>query len=184
MAFKTKQAENSPPGKIVRKTSRAATGGAALLLALLMFMLFRVGPGSSEGEGEQASQKGQPMATTAPPARSLKQTPELTAPPAENPDQLTTDERNALAGNVLTILIDERAYLLQLPGREQPEYRPIALPRLLEIAPLAAGDENGIRVRLLRRENARASAEEQLKLDLAQVGITSSQIYMPEQFVP
>ena len=52
------------------------------------------------------------------------------------------------------------------------------------LAELAEGDTNGIRVRILRRENARASAEEKLKLELQHVGIRTGAVYMPEDFVP
>lgn len=178
------------PGRIVRRTSRAATGGAALLLAFLALMVLRLGGGGSgdpDGNGQSGS-AGEataaarpPLVSTAPDGRAASRTP-ATPPPAAS--LLSADEQQALSGPVLTVLIDEHSYLIQLPSETQPVYRPADLQRVLQLAELTRGDTNGIRVRIVRRENARASAEEQLKLDLSRRGIGSNAVHMSEDFVP
>ena len=185
MTLFSKQAENSPPGKIVRKTSKAATGGAALFIAFLALMLFRHGTGDPQsGSNSKESAKSQLASAKTPDAVTAPNKSPGKTDSTSKSQTVSSDEQQALAGNVLTILIDERNFLLQLASNDQPVYRPIPIERLLQIAPLATGDENGIRVRILRRENARASAEEQLKLDLARIGITNANIYMSDQFIP
>lgn len=186
MALFSKKIENSPPGKIVRKTSKAATGGAALFIAFLAVMLFRNGVGNPDAGGKPSSNNNPAMATNATPdgLPASRQQEAKPAPAGTAGTELSDDERKAMSGKVLTVLIDERSYLLQIPTSGQPLYRPVTIERLRAIAPLSRGDENGIRVNILRRENARASAEEQLKLDLARCGISAKNIYMSEDFIP
>ena len=82
------------------------------------------------------------------------------------------------------MLIDEHEYLLQLPGTPDPIFRPTPLSRIVELATIATGDANGIKVRILRRESARASSEQQLITDLAHKGIRQDAVVMPSDFVP
>ncbi|MCA9038575.1 MAG: hypothetical protein KDA91_25795, partial [Planctomycetaceae bacterium] len=63
----SRRVENSPPGKIVRRTSRAATGGAALFLAFLMYMILKNGTGTSTPSEGESGTESPPMATVTPP---------------------------------------------------------------------------------------------------------------------
>jgi hypothetical protein len=85
---------------------------------------------------------------------------------------------------VFTVLIDEKNFLIELPGDLDPVYRETSLPRVIELAKLAKGDSNGIRVRILRRESARASAEFDLIDGLHKAGIAKDSTIMPADFVP
>lgn len=149
------------PGRIVRGTSRAGMGGGAILIGLALFLLFRgFGPG---GPGSSESQ--------------------LVAPdPAIG--GLTDDERKSLSGNILTVLIDNYQYMIELPGKPDATFRPAELSRIVELAALAKGDSNGIKVRVLIRQSARASAEKQLQADLEHSGIHRDAIMMTSEFVP
>ena len=82
------------------------------------------------------------------------------------------------------MLIDEHTFLVEIPGSPDPIFRPTPLKRILELAPQAKGDANGIRVKILRRENARASSEFELKSELERIGIRSDAMMMPGEFVP
>lgn len=180
-----KHAEDSPPGKIVRSTSRAATGGAAIFIAFLAFMMLRFGTGGSGGDPatvSTGSSGSPPLASSVPPADGTAALTSLVTDPVKG--GLTDDEQTALSGTTLTLLIDERSYLMELPFKESPLYRPVELTRAIELARLAKGDTNGIKVRILRRENARVSAEESLKLELSRKGISADAIHMSEHFVP
>lgn len=171
------------PGRVVRTTSRAGLGGGAILIGLALYLLFKgMGPG---GIGSSGSGIGPE------PEESLI-TSKGTDTPSEKaivaPDQirggLTDDEKKSLSGDVLTILIDEKNFLLELPGDVDPVYRKTSLPRVIELARLARGDSNGIRVRILRRESARASAEFDLIDGLHKEGVSKDSIIMPADFVP
>jgi hypothetical protein len=186
MGFFGRQIENSPPGKIVRKTSQAATGGAVMFIAFLALMIFRHGLGTGDGTGDETAAPStsknsvdSSMATTeAPPSSGTLLTPDKAV------GGLTSDEKRALSSNVLTLLIDEHDYLMQISAEPQPVYRPVQLSRIIELAPQARGDANGIRVLIRRRENARAAAEEKLKLELSHYAVPASAVHMAEDFVP
>ncbi|MFY9256087.1 MAG: hypothetical protein WAO83_21715 [Fuerstiella sp.] len=177
------------PG-LMKSTTKAAGGGVIVVAALLALMLFR-GPGLGTNDGD--AEKSQPMASTeAPnvatsvtaPANANRENTDSNTTPKLDTGGLTPDEQKALSGNVLSILIDERDFLMELPGADVPVFRPAKLSRLVELAALAKGDSNGIRVRVNRRENARASAENQIKLELSKIGIGEGGIYMPAEFIP
>lgn len=183
----------------LKTTTRAASGGAVLVGAILVLIFFRgtgIGVGvDSEGEGDPSTD-----ATDADEKSAAKNSPELasmdtsldvpeqtapdTTPQASAQPNLTIDEQVAMGQKTLGILIDERDYLLRIPGTPQDVFRPSTLERLVELAQLVAGDSNGIRVTILRRETARTTAEQELKAALAAAGIGANAVYMPNDFVP
>lgn len=172
--------------RILKTSARAASGGVIAIAALLALLFFR-GLGFGEGEGEGDAERDAMASTdaTAPPAATTTSLPsEPDAPAIDEAGGLTPDEERALSDRILAILIDEHEYRLEVPTDTETLYKPVELERLLDLAALAEGDSNGIRVRILRRENARASAEEKLKLELQHVGIRTDAVYMPEEFVP
>ncbi len=179
------------PGKILRGFPRAGMLAGAILIALALLLLFRgfglggsgtTGAGSAEAEADSQTT----LITTSVPART--ETSASGGVPVSGgtgrEDGLSDDERKALSGNVLSVLIDEHDYRLQLPDAAEPAYVTVPLQRIVELAGFAKGDSNGIRVRILRRESSRASAEERLKLELAQIGIGPEHLVMPGDFVP
>lgn len=176
-----------PPGTFVRRTSKAGMTGGAVLIGLALFMLFRgLGPGGpGTGANSDSSESTGTQISTSTSSPETTPTAEKSVAAAETvAGGITDDEEKALAGNVFTVLIDEHSYLMEIPGTPDPIFRPTPLPRILELAPQAKGDTNGIRVRILRRENARASAEFELKSELERIGIRSDAVMMPGEFVP
>ncbi len=174
---------NSKRPGALKSTTKAASGGVIVVVALLALMFFR-GPGMGTDDGKTS--ESQPMASTELPQ---SQPASISTAPSElkkEPETggLTPDEQQALSSDVLSILIDEREYLMEVSGSGGPVFRPATLSRLLELASQAKGDSNGIRVRVVRRENARASAENQIKLELSKIGIGEDAIYMPADFIP
>ena len=163
--------------KVVRSAAKAASGGIIAVLAVIALM-FLQGPGIGSGEtdGEGLAPVKPTMVTTEPP--DAKDDGESAA------GGLTDDEQKALSGNVLGILIDERSYLIEVPSGEESQFVSADLTRLLELAELADGDTNGIRIRILQRETARAKAEQDLRQALGEIGISTDAIYMPAEFVP
>ncbi len=183
--------------RLVRGSSRAGVGAGAALIGLALFLLFRgfgFGPGDGSGEGTGGNQNTGEESESGD-SRILAANADSSAAsesPGESPESndsqrtngLSRDEEKAISGNVLTVLIDEHDYLMQIPGTTDVVYRRCELPRLIELAKLTKGDTNGIRVRILRRESARASSESQIKIDLAHAGITADAVVMPQEFVP
>lgn len=186
----------------LKTTTRAASGGAVLVGAVLVLLFFRgsgIGIGvDAEGEADQSAnttEEGQPSedqpSTELASIGSDAASPNLTQPEAasqpleaEAKSNLTIDEQVATGQKTLGILIDERSYLLRIPGTPQDVFRPSTLERLVQLAQLVSGDTNGIRVTILRRETARTTAERELKNALADAGIGANAVYMPNDFVP
>lgn len=179
--------EKSLPRKVISGTSRAGIGGGAILIGIALFLLFRgFGPGGTgltgSGSGESG---GKTMVTTTGDAEVVSTATEKSiAAPDTVQGGLTDDERKALSGDILTVLIDERSFLIELPSRSEPVFRPASLERIVELAALARGDTNGIKIRILRRQTSRASSEQELMLELKHIGIRRDAIIMPEEFVP
>lgn len=181
--------------RLVRGSSRAGVGAGAVLIGLALFMLFRgfgLGPGDGSGksgsggnaDAETEKEAEILAADSAPSTSEAEETSDGKTSSRPSTNGLTFDEEKAIAGNVLTVLIDEHDYLMQIPGTTDAVYRRAELARLVELAKRAKGDTNGIRVRILRRESARASAENQIKADLLHAGLTADAIVMPRDFVP
>jgi hypothetical protein len=179
----------SIPGKgLIRRTSRAGIGGGVILIGLALYLLFRGfglgGPGAAgSGIGSESESGGTAMITKGDSSTTNGSTTALAAPDTVE-GGLSDDEKKALSGTTLTVLIDEHDYLLELPGTPDPMFRPTPLERIVELATLAKGDTNGTRVRILRRQSSRASAEEKLKLELDRRGVHADAIVMPSEFVP
>lgn len=171
----------SLPGRVVRTTSRAGVGGGAILIGLALFLLFKgMGPGGTGSSGS-GTDSGKTLITS---NGTESPSEESIAAPDEVKGGLTDEEKKSLSGDVFTVLIDEKNFLIELPGNPDPVYREAQLPRVIELAKLVKGDSNGIRVRILRRENARASAEFDLTRGLHKAGVEKDSIIMPADFVP
>ena len=176
------------PGRIIRGTSRAGMGGGALLIGLALFLLFRgFGPGGTGLSGSGTAEDSTSAITSedsAPTDEKSETNDSSLAAPDPIIGGLSEDERKALSGNILTVLIDDYQYLIELPGTPVTILRPAELSRIVKLASLAKGDSNGIKVRVLIRESARASAEKQLQADLEHSGIHRDAIMMTSEFVP
>lgn len=182
------------PGQIVRGTSRAGMGGGAILIALALFLLFKgFGPGGTAASGSGTGKESTPTKLAQPSVAEedsekkdeIKENKDTgLAAPESTIGGLTEDERRALSGSILTVLIDDFQYMIELPGNPDPIRRPADLSRIVQLASLAKGNSNGIKVRVLIRQSARASAENQLLADLEHSGIHRDAIMMTSEFVP
>jgi len=177
-------AMNSKRPSIAKSTARAASGGVIVVAALLALMFWKGGMGGGSNPQTSAAPNSDNSTQPQTPTTADPKTPD--EPPMANLDTggLTQDEELALQDKVLGILIDERTFLMQVPHQDTQLYRPAELNRLVELAELAKGDTNGIRVRILQRQSARPSAERQLRTQLASVGITSDAVYLQKEFIP
>ncbi len=183
------------PGKLARGTTKAGLGAGAVVVGILLFLVFRGFGSGGTGQSGSSESSGQSADTD---DALLEQSPDGSTSPdpgsdsrdtqsrglADPEDDLTPDERNALSSQVLTVLIDERQYMIQIASTPTPLFRPTTLTRIATLADRTEGDSNGIRVRILRRETSRPSAENELRDVLKTVDINEDSILMPAETVP
>ncbi len=154
-----------------RTGRRVAKGvGIVALIAFLIGMYTGI-PGFGGGEGVQGNVA---LSTTAT-AKPSQQT------PPEEPDD---DTNTGLEDDVLTVLIDGRDYLTLRKTDDKESYLPADLTQIARLAKLARGDGSGVRVKILRRESARTTAEVALRDALLKAGIPEHTIHMPQQLLP
>lgn len=163
--------------RIAAAAPRAGLAGGMLLICCALLLLFDginlSTPGTSAGNSTESTATTN---STAAIPRSID-----SAEDSANTENATA----SLAGQpVLTVLIDERSYRVQVPAEPAPLYRDSSLEQIRSLASTTTGDTNGIRVRILRRETARQSAETALHQTLEQAGITVDAILMPSETVP
>lgn len=73
---------------------------------------------------------------------------------------------------VIKVVIDERSYFL----RSAEGDRPIEVPEVIALAKAAAGDADGIRIRIYRKKTSRIKAEQDLQDSLVAAGVSDSAI--------
>ena len=186
---------------------RTTVTGAIVVAAYMMYLMI---PGFGGGAGQSNVQ--QLPSALAPPSMT---TPEVDATEASSEKSLASDNvvantalaaatsrddlssNNATGGDelaswisegVVTLMIDEYDYFAAIPGGDNEptsDYHPISLQQAVKLASLAPGDSNGIRVRILRRDTARAAAEHRLHQTLTQAaGVSADAIYMASELIP
>lgn len=147
-----------------RGTSKkvALGGGCILALGILMGMYMKI-PGWGGGTMVSTSTGDQTETAS-----------------SSNSDQ--TDNNLPTAG-LITVLIDDRAYSIAKADGDNIVYTPTAIAAIVQQAQQVPGNEDGIKVRVLRKESARATAESNLRNALVDAGIDAGAIYMPRSFV-
>ena len=140
----------------------AVGGGAILVLGVLfgMFGPFGFGSGSGEADGDGV------VATTDPSASATVTSPEKrsTDGPADN----------------ITIVIDGHDFLQVVNVGGKAVQRAITLEDILKQVQTVPGDQDGIKIRVLRKDSARASAENALLTALNEGGVSNESVYMPD----
>lgn len=140
-----------------------AGGGVILALGVLLGMFMKL-PGWGGGTTMLSTTSGDQSGTT-----------------TTNKDS-TTDQGLPTAG-LITVLIDDRDFSLAKKSGDELTYEAIALEEIVELAKDLPGNEDGIKVRVLRKETARATAEANLRNALIDAGLDAGSIYMPRSFV-
>lgn len=136
--------------------------GAIAIIAFLLGMYTGI-PGFSNGEGAKGS-VGMPNANT-----------------ASGPVEQAEDEtKSGLVDDCVNVLIDGHDYLLQTANDGEKGYRKTTIEQVLTLAKDAKGTPTGIRVKVLCKASARASAEDQLRKALASSTIPGRSIFWPD----
>ena len=126
---------NSKRPGVVKSTTRAASGGIIVVAALLVLMFLRgSGDGKNETSGPATEDSSKPALTTteSPSEPTPEDADDMTNGVTKN--GLTDDEKRALSGSILGILIDDWDYLLEVPGESESIYRPAKLERLVQLS--------------------------------------------------
>ena len=114
------------------------------------------------------------------------------SPPHDEHRQVSTDapdERTARSdpplqpGDVLNVVIDGRDYAVRQVIDGEERLHPMSLPEIVELAQAAPGNNEGIRVRVLRRESSRPTAEQALEQALLDAGIEPGEILHTEELL-
>lgn len=104
--------------------------------------------------------------------------------PEETPTPDSLDRDAVLQNGVLHVLIEGRQYAVKQAADGTAEYRSVELNQLVDLAKKAPGDEDGIRVRISRRESARATAERRLEDELIEAGLSPESIVWESELLP
>lgn len=134
-------------------TSETATSGNAAL--------------TKQGNSTTANQTT--TATTAAQSGSASATTKKTAKPAGPPPEK------------LVVRVDDYNY--QLADASGSAFRDATLRDILSLAKRTTGDDDGLRVRILRRKSARYTAWARLYAELESAGLPSDSISMPKDLV-
>ncbi len=159
------------PGR--RISGKRLIGGAAML-GIAAMLIFR-----DSGAGFSNTQTAITPANT---SVTVDQNNDTATP--QEVAVLSPEDAAAVSSGVLSVLIDERSFLIRITEQPEPRYRSSDLIDLVQLARKTAGDGNGIRVQILRRETARPSAEQDLITALQSAGVSRDSIVMPEQIIP
>lgn len=128
----------------------------------------RNGNADEDGSATQAVVSTEPAAPAEAPAEPKpKEAPEKVDKPAPKPEL-----------KVLDILVDGHDYQISLRGKG---YTTFPLNQIVTVAKSTSGNEDGIRVRILRRESARVVAWSRLYETLEDAGINKDAIIMPHE---
>ena len=103
---------------------------------------------------------------------------------AELPDERAARSGPPLQpGEVLNVVIDGRDYAVRQVIDGEERLHPLSLAEVVELAKAAPGNNEGIKVRVLRRESSRPTAEQALEQALLQSGIESREILQSEELL-
>lgn len=159
--------------KFGKRTAVAGGVGLAVLLGWLLSMLPGFGTGGS-GDGDSDSESEGVADTVL--VEALDDSDVVSSIAGRN-DSSTGNAR------VLDVILDSRAYLVRLDPENPEELTERSLEQIVALVKAASGNEDGIRVRIGRRENARVTTQKDLRSALAEAGITDDEILMLQEFV-
>lgn len=160
---------------MARKRSRtriAAAGGGLLGLGLLVAWLLNLLP-NFEGPGT-----GKPTDDVAVSLTNPQQTVDGGSEPETSQ---TTPSPSSGELEVVDVLIDDYDYYLR-SAEKSDGLKPVALDEVIELARQATGNEDGIRVRITPRANARYTAQSRLTQRLTEAGLSRDEIFLLQDF--
>lgn len=141
---------------------KAVVGGAGVLVLAAIYLGFKgFGLGPGDGAGDGSGEKN------------------------TNPSETNVAVENV--GDVVVVLIDGGNYGMLKSPKSNPvdkdNYEATSLDKIVDTAKKVEGD-SGVKVRIHRRGNAKASAENNLTNALIESGVDRTSMYVNEDTVP
>lgn len=160
---------------------KRAFAGITVVLGIVMATLFNSGlPGFGTRNGSADENEAASEAVVSTETESVSEP----SQEAEETKQADADQESQQEPQpkpelkVLDILVDGHNYQVSIRGKG---YTTFPLNRIIEVASATTGNEDGIRVRILRRDSARVVAWSRLYEALENAGISKDAILMPHE---
>lgn len=175
--------------KMASATRRTSIAGVVLLLAYALYELLPSAGGPADVERDPAAEPAREQVVA---PRQEADTPVLNAqhvkPIPDATAQETPSRAAAIRNGVLRVVIVEREYRVPVAADSRiaddlESLRTVSLEEVVDLAERAAGDSNGLRVRVLRHRSSRASAEERLLAALSEAGLGDDAVYMASELL-
>ena len=150
------------------KKRTAATGAGIIGLALLLswlLNLFNFGGGEG-GDGDKDADSGTAAVSMVDP----------------NADVIPVTQPQMGNFKVLDVLIDDRSYFVRAAGSDD-EYLAKQLDEVIRLTKTAEGNDDGIRVRISRRKDARISTQQDLQRALQDAGLSEDNWLLLKEYV-
>lgn len=164
------------------KVKRKVAGGL-VILGIVIATFFKglfPGFGSGSGDGEDSGPTLVASTDSSQPPATTPLAEEQPAQPEDTPEADEPAPETKAALETLDVLIDGHDYLVSVRGKG---YTVVPLPAIMNVAKETSGNEDGIRVRILRKNSARVVAWSRLFEELEEVGIANDKVLMPKDLV-
>jgi hypothetical protein len=161
----------------MRLKTRTIAGGLVIAGAVLGTFMSGLMPGFGSGSGVlvQVSSIDESAASSENPANNQQQKPAS----VEQPD--ASEAVTALPPSVLEVRVDNHDYLV--PDGGPAGFRKIDLEDIVKLAQATTGNDDGIRVRIVRTRSARLAAWSALHDSLEKSGLPRDAIRMPKELI-
>lgn len=156
----------------MRPKTRTIAGGLIVIGAVLGTMMSGLLPGFGSGTGIAVQTSGTPSSS---PTSIPQDEPEPDVQP--EPSKVKT----APPPEVLEVRVDDREYLI--PDQNADGFRRAELSEVIELAQSTTGNDDGIRVRIVRSRSARVVAWSTLYESLEESGLERDAIRMPKELI-
>ncbi|MBM84271.1 MAG: hypothetical protein CMJ78_27260 [Planctomycetaceae bacterium] len=115
-------------------------------------------------------------------AQASSTTPDL-RPDGEQPEEPKDEPPKLARPEILEVLIDNRDFLVRMLVDGEARYQQLSMKELITFAKQVPGNDDGIKVKIARRESSRATAEMELRDQLLEAGIKDSAVLWQKDFV-
>jgi len=167
----------------MKSLQKRATVGAILVVGVgLAFLLRNLGMGIGTGNGDDAGDLSNAQSNS-----STEKVDIIGDAAPEMPKQTTSTDTKQEAiplpdtSQLVTIIVEEKHYLLGTNSTPPQSVKKIELTDALEIIKQAKGDNQGIRCRIFYFGSSLPSAETELNNQLKEVGLDQSEIYIEQR---
>lgn len=161
----------------MRLKTRTIAGGLVVIGAVIGTIMSGLLPGLGlgSGVGVQASASGDPTSGSS-------DSPDEPQPePASADEPPVTTVEVAAPPSVLEVRVDQHDYLI--PDDSEEGFREAELTDIVKLAQSTTGNDDGIRVRILRTRSARLVAWSTLHDALEKSGLARDSIRMPKELI-